>query len=154
MSIPTIVVVEANPALGLLFENLLGDAGYEVDVRPDEQGTFQFIQQAQPDLVIMDLWLRRRGDGLALLKRLGEDARTRHIPVLVCSADTQTWYEHAALLHRNRCSLVAKPFDSSDLLARIKVWLDQADALWPVTTYAVQHREHLTMTTSRIGDGD
>ena len=120
MTQPLIMVIEADPAIGLLLEELLTDVGYSVHVWPTAEGAVECTQQAQPDGIILDLWLRQRGDGWTILDRLRNDPATSHIPIIVCSGDTHTLQANEALLRTMHCEVLAKPFSLQDLLAKVK----------------------------------
>src|SRR5918997_7093446 len=58
----SITVVEHDPMLGMLLQEVLSDEGYVTELWIECEGALECIRRTQPDLVILDLWLRRRGD--------------------------------------------------------------------------------------------
>ncbi len=120
MTRPLIMVIEADPAIGLLLDELLTDEGYTVHVCPTAEEAVEWIEQEQPDGIIVDLWLRQRGDGWTILDRLRNDPATSHIPIIVCSGDTHTLQANEARLRSLRCEVVKKPFNLQDLLAKVQ----------------------------------
>jgi len=58
-----ILIVEHDPAMVVLFEDILADAGYQTDVWPRCTGAMEHVRQAQPQEVLLSLWLEQRGDG-------------------------------------------------------------------------------------------
>jgi CheY-like chemotaxis protein len=96
MAQPLIVVVEAYSAMGLLIDEALTDEGYQVRLWAEGASAAAVIREDQPALIILDLWLRQRGDGLPILDQLWADRATRHIPVIVLVDDT-------ASFPRSRC---------------------------------------------------
>ena len=70
MGVPTIVVVEYDWATRDLIEEIILDAGYVPHLWFEDNEAFEIIQAQQPDLVILDLWLKQRGEGLVLLEQL------------------------------------------------------------------------------------
>lgn len=119
MAVPTIAVVECDGTIRQLMEEIILDAGYTPHLWSEHHEAFEFIQAQQPDLVILDLSLKRRGDGLMLLERLWQDSRTRRIPVLVCTTDTLMLEKYADVLHAQGCDTLSKPFMIDDLLTRL-----------------------------------
>ena len=117
---PMILVVEDDPTLCLFIEELLADEGYATRVWPSAKGAVDYIRQEVPDLVILDLWLEQRGAGWIILEQLRRDSATAHIPIIVCSGDTQTLQAQATSLDRLRCEVVEKPFDLQHLLDKVK----------------------------------
>lgn len=77
-----------------------------------------YLSSARPDLILLDLML----PGLP-----GEELLplTRGIPVIVVSAKAET-SDKVDLLLGGACDYVTKPFDTSELLARITVQLRRA----------------------------
>ncbi len=79
---PSIVIVAAYSALGLLLDEVLTGEGYKVRLWPNTADAFEFIQQEQPDLVILDLPHKRHVDSLVVLEQLSHHPATRTIPML------------------------------------------------------------------------
>lgn len=128
---PSIVVVEAYSAMGLLIDELLTSEGYLVRVWPEAAGAAAFIQQEQPDLVILDLWLRQRGDGLPILDQLWAKSTTRQIPLIVLTDDACAVPWERVLPAAQRLALLAKPFALEDLLAKVAQVLEPGNAPSP-----------------------
>jgi diguanylate cyclase (GGDEF)-like protein len=74
-----------------------------------------------PDLVLLDLELPVL-NGFEVLRRLQEDGRTRHVPVIVVSTATDT-AEKARGLDLGAVDYVTRPYDLTELQARIRVAL-------------------------------
>ena len=82
---PTILVVEDEPAILELLKVNLVDAGYEVREAPDAETAQQSLKQQLPDLVLLD-WMLPGQSGLALARQLRGDARTRELPIIMVTA--------------------------------------------------------------------
>jgi DNA-binding response OmpR family regulator len=76
-----------DPALCLLLADLVREAGYDPHVWSLDEDPWAFMRRVQPQLIVVDLWLRERGDGAAFSADLRGDDATMHVPVVVCSAD-------------------------------------------------------------------
>ncbi len=126
MAAPYVVVVEDDPAIGMLIEDLLADAGYTTQVVPDGPTAVQCIQTQQPDLVILDLWLQQPGDGWLVLEQLWRDPHARNIGIIVCSGDTTLLQDRAAQLATQRCATLAKPFAVTDLLSLFEAQVEMS----------------------------
>jgi DNA-binding response OmpR family regulator len=118
--------VEAYSALGLLIDEVLTSEGYLVRLWPDGANAAACIRQEQPDLVILDLWLQQRGDGLLILGQLWGDVATRHIPLIVFVDDTHSLPMERVLPAAQRLDIVEKPFFLEQLLGRVERALDLA----------------------------
>jgi len=78
----TILVVEDDEDLRRLFRTALALSGYDVVEAGDGLEALQRIDQAPPDLVILDLLLPRLG-GIAVQQEIAAQAVTRHIPIMI-----------------------------------------------------------------------
>lgn len=76
-------------------------------------------QAEPPDLILLDLGLPYC-DGFEILRRLKEDSRTSHVPVIVVSA-TSAPADKARGLDGGAVDYVTKPYDLLELQARIRV---------------------------------
>src|SRR3954463_4562326 len=78
---PTILVVEDEPAIMELLKVHLVDAGYDVKEATDAEAAQAAIKEALPDLMLLD-WMLPGQSGLALAKQLRADSRTKDLPVI------------------------------------------------------------------------
>ena len=115
----TIVVVNDSPELLELAELLLRDEDFDVKVGLMGATALDLIQRTMPDLVILDVRLPDVS-GWDILQALRLDARTRAIPVLVCSAAVHELRSLESQLARMGIDVLIKPFAIDTLLD--KVW--------------------------------
>lgn len=89
--------------------------GYEVLTTTDGESVLELGEL--PDLILLDLWMSGI-DGREICKSLKEDQRTRHLPVIIFSAnrDVKEISESAGAN-----DYIAKPFQIDDLLKKVKV---------------------------------
>jgi two-component system KDP operon response regulator KdpE len=115
-----ILVVDDEPQIRTLLKATLGRAGYAVI----EAGTAREALNAKaidkPDLILLDLGLPDR-DGLELIAALRAEP---HSALIVVSARDQTEQKVAAL-DLGADDYVTKPFDTEELLARVRASLRQ-----------------------------
>lgn len=83
------------------------------------------MDQELPDLVILDLMLPEE-DGLHILKRLRESARTEKLPILLLTAKSSE-YDKVLGLDSGADDYVAKPFGMLELLSRIRALLRRTE---------------------------
>jgi len=78
-----ILIIDDDPSIQLLYEEELSEEGYEVISSDGEKGLLQLIAAKRPDLILLDVKLRRRS-GLSLL----HDIRNAFhgIPVMLTTA--------------------------------------------------------------------
>ena len=118
----TILVVDDEVAIRRLLRNTLEQAGHKVVEARDGRDALARAAAEHPDAVLLDLGLPDR-DGLGLIPLLRAAERV----VLVVSARDAT-DEKVAALDLGADDYVTKPFDSEELLARLRVALRHARA--------------------------
>ncbi len=90
--------------------------GYTVSTIAKGEKTYKRVEEFQPDLVLLDI--RMFGtDGRAICKRLKSQKKTKHIPVILVSADPST--KNAKSLSSAN-DFLAKPFDTVDLITLVR----------------------------------
>jgi CheY-like chemotaxis protein len=121
----TILYVEDNLANLDLVETIFGDRP-EIALIPALQGRLglQLAREHRPDLVLLDLHLPDLS-GERVLHELRADERTRHIPVLVISADATT-RQIERLRAAGALDYLTKPLDVDQFLAAVNAALDPA----------------------------
>ena len=113
-----ILLVDDEPAIRRLLRNTLERAGHEVIEAGNARDALAAASASHPDAVLLDLGLPDR-DGLALIPLLRRDADVR---ILIISAREAT-EEKVAALDLGADDFVTKPFDTDELLARLRVAL-------------------------------
>lgn len=114
----TILIVDDDVYIGDMLEEILTKEGYQTARAYSGTEALMYLSSARPDLILLDLML----PGLP-----GEELLplTRGIPVIVVSAKAET-SDKVDLLLGGACDYITKPFDTSELLARITVQLRRA----------------------------
>ena len=92
-----------------LIEEILGSRGIEVVPTLKGSLVLDLARQYAPDLILLDLHLPDV-DGEEVLDDLKRDPTTRHIPIVVVSADA-TADRQQALVHQGAFAYVTKPID-------------------------------------------
>lgn len=111
----TILITDDDVHIGNMLEGILVREGYDVLRAYSGTEALMILKNHQPDLVLLDLMLPGMN---------GEDVLThiRDIPVIVVSARAEI-NDKVNLLLGGAVDYVTKPFDISELLARITVAL-------------------------------
>ena len=111
-----VLVIDDEPQIRRLLRVTLEGNGYQVfDAATGEEGILQ-VAQRRPEVVLLDLGLPDL-DGVTVLKRLREWSQ---VPVIVLSVKDRENDKIAALDH-GADDYVTKPFNSGELLARLRV---------------------------------
>ena len=117
-----ILIVEDEPTLGPQLKSTLEGAGYAVDLARDgEEGHFLGSTENY-DAAILDLGLPEI-DGLTVLDRWRKEGR--RMPVLVLTA-RDSWSDKVAGLDAGADDYLAKPFQTEELIARLRALIRRA----------------------------
>ncbi len=119
----TILLVDDEEDLTAALASRLGSAGYRVKVAVDGLEALRSARTLSPDLIILDLMLPRM-DGYKVARLLKHDNRYSSIPILILSARCLEADRQRAL-KMGADDFMVKPFDSAELLSRVKRLLDQ-----------------------------
>jgi diguanylate cyclase (GGDEF)-like protein len=92
--------------------------GYDVSVAHDGEEALLMIAAAKPDLVILDVMMPRL-DGVEVARRLRADPMTSALPVIMLTAKGLT-VDKVVGLTAGADDYIVKPFDNSELVARIQ----------------------------------
>jgi CheY-like chemotaxis protein len=84
---PRILLLEDDTIFRDLVAAALRRAGFEVHAAPDGQAGWDVLDQANPDLIVLDMAMPRL-DGLSFLRRLRNQEKWSAVPVLVVSANS------------------------------------------------------------------
>jgi two-component system OmpR family response regulator len=117
-----VLIVEDEPNLRQQLQNTLEGAGYAVDTAGDgEEGLF-LGETENYDAIVLDLGLPEI-DGLTVLDRWRKQGKTT--PVLVLTA-RDSWSDKVAGLDAGADDYVAKPFQTEELIARLRALIRRA----------------------------
>lgn len=123
---PLILVVEDNDELRHFLKKSMKKK-YRVLEAENGLAGWNKIQQVMPDFIIADL-LMPEMDGMELIKKVKEDSRTSHIPVILLTAVTDMETKVAAM-KAGADDYITKPFSSEFLHARIENLMNQRGQL-------------------------
>ena len=119
---PLILIVEDNDELRHFLKKSL-KKNYQVEEAENGLVGWNKIQQIMPDFIIADL-LMPEMDGLELIKKVKDDPRTSHIPVILLTAVTDMESKLAGI-KAGADDYITKPFSSEFLHARIENLITQ-----------------------------
>ncbi len=116
---PSVLVIDDEPAIRDVMNQLLCDAGYRVTTRPCFFEHLDELLSLSPDVIVMDIMLQGKRSGIDFIERLRADPRTAPIPIAVCTGATHLVAEINAALKEWDCQLICKPFDIDDFITEI-----------------------------------
>lgn len=114
----SVLIVDDEPHIRRLLRGTLERAGYRVSEAGSARQALAELEASPPDVVLLDLGLPDR-DGMELLPLFQQKSRAA---VLVVSAREAT-DEKVTALDLGAIDYVTKPFDTEELLARVRVAL-------------------------------
>lgn len=117
MSQPTVLVIDDEPQIRRLLEAALVRGGYRALAAANGNEALHLADTASPDAALVDLGLPDR-DGIELVAKLASAGVT----VIVVSARDAT-AEKIAALDLGAADYIVKPFDTDELLARLRAAL-------------------------------
>ncbi len=109
-----VLVIEDNPAIGLVMRIALMDEGHQVDVKQNAQEGLSMMKNGRiPDLVVTDLFLSGMG-GRELIRKMRSDERLHDVPAVIITGSIPC---PEILPQENEYQgLFIKPFDLNDVL--------------------------------------
>ena len=114
-----ILLIEDNAGITDALQLLLEEEGYHIDVWTGGVA-MQPLQEPFPDLILLDLLLSGM-DGKIICRQLKDQEATRHIPVILMSANKDTPRIAQVVGADN---WITKPFEMGSLLALLATYLD------------------------------
>lgn len=120
-----LLLVEDDASLVLTLTDLLASKGYQVESVQDGQAALDRASEGGHDLVILDVMLPHK-DGFEICRTLRR--RGVHTPIIMLTARGQV-EDRVSGLKLGADDYLAKPFEPSELLARIEALLRRASSL-------------------------
>ena len=116
-----ILIVDDEPDLASTVEYRLKFANYQVVTASNGQEGLKQAESEKPDLILLDTNMPVM-NGHEMLERLRADGSLKHIPVIMLTARCEPQDIAAASAH-GVTDYVTKPFDFTDLMAKIQTVL-------------------------------
>jgi chemosensory pili system protein ChpA (sensor histidine kinase/response regulator) len=113
-----VMVVDDSLTVRKITSRFLTRSGYEVITAKDGVDALQELNEALPDVILLDIEMPRM-DGFEFAKTVKNDVRTKHIPIIMITSRT-------AEKHRNHAKelgvevYLGKPYQEEELLGHIK----------------------------------
>ena len=118
---PSVLVVEDEPAQREVLIYNLEAEGYGVSRAEDGDEALVLVQEAQPDLIILD-WMLPGVSGIEVCRRLKANSGTRAIPVIMLTARGEE-ADRVRGLETGADDYVVKPYSINELMARVRTQL-------------------------------
>jgi two-component system response regulator MprA len=119
MADAAILVVDDDAPIRRMLDRTLSAVGYAVESAADGGAALAAVERSAPDLIVLDVAMPGL-DGLAVCRRLR--ARGLATPVLLLTA-RDALHDRVVGLDAGADDYVVKPFETEDLLARVRALL-------------------------------
>ncbi|KLT64190.1 MULTISPECIES: response regulator transcription factor [Pedobacter] len=117
-------ILEDDQEIRNVIQILLEEEGFELQLSSSFAELKQNIQDAMPDLFLLDVMLPD-GNGAEICEDLKTDIFTKHIPIIVMSAQNNS--EQKAI-DAFADDYISKPFDIYDVLDRINAQIKKSES--------------------------
>ena len=118
---PVILAVDDQVQNIELLEAYLVGQGYEIIKAASGEEALEKLVHNQIDLILLDVMMPKMS-GIEVLSRLRADEKTKAIPVVMVTALKET-EDKIKALEAGCDDFISKPFDKTELLARVKSML-------------------------------
>ncbi|HZS76464.1 MAG TPA: response regulator [Ktedonobacteraceae bacterium] len=115
-----VLIVDDDPAIVEALSLMLEDAGYAVRTLREGE-TFEALQENVPGVLLLDIWLSGR-DGSAICSYLKSQPATRHLPIILISANNNIVRIAADV---GADDYLAKPFSMKEVVAKVGKYLSR-----------------------------
>jgi two-component system phosphate regulon response regulator PhoB len=148
-----ILIVEDEAALVELLRYNLEKEGYRVSVAVDGEEGLTAVEEAKPDLIILD-WMLPLVSGLEVCRQIRRKGATRSTPIIMLTARSEET-DRVRGLEIGADDYITKPFSPSELMARVRAVLrrSQPSAATDVLSYgglAMDLSAHRVLRNGRL----
>ncbi len=117
-----ILIVDDSSTVRCLLSSLFKDRGYQVFNAVNGTEALDYLENSIPDLILLDIDLPGI-NGVEICRKLKADSKTQEIPVIFLSAFDKP-SEIVKAFKSGGTDYVTKPFNPSELLARVRIHLE------------------------------
>lgn len=114
-----ILIAEDDKAIIEVVKIILENEGYLILATDREEAIHEALKKESPDLILLDIWLSGE-DGGKIAKYLKEKKETKHIPIVIMSANNET---EKITKDAGADDFLLKPFNIDDLLYIVKKYI-------------------------------
>ena len=114
-----ILVVDDEPRNVKILQIHLQSRGYTVLTAGDGDEALQIVTDENPDIILLDINMPKV-DGFEVVKSVRADEKTAFIPIIMITALRDTQENRIKALDSGADDFIEKPFNSFEVLARIK----------------------------------
>lgn len=122
---PVILIVDDNPQNLQVIANTLNKNGYDPAVFLNGEQALEFLQNEKPSLILLDVMMPEM-DGYELCRKIKSNNSIKNIPIIFLTAKSKI-ENIVEAFNAGAVDYVSKPFNTVELLARIKTHVTLQD---------------------------
>lgn len=147
-----IYLVEDDDNIRKLVCYALTKEGFEVQGYSSPKEFWQGLQTELPELILLDIMLPEE-DGLSILEKLKNRAKTEHIPVIMLTAKGSE-FDKVTGLDMGADDYVSKPFGTMELISRVRAVLrrfekTQTKKIYEIGELYVEPAKHIISVSGK-----
>jgi diguanylate cyclase (GGDEF)-like protein len=116
-----ILIVDDSRLIAHVAKTMLTKRGHEIILAQDGKAGVEAAKSEQPDIILLDLIMPVM-DGYEVCKHLKGDDSTKEIPIIMVTSKAEA-ADKVKGLEMGALDYVTKPFDESELIARVNIHL-------------------------------
>lgn len=114
-----ILIVEDSAFQARILYELLKPSGSAIFIAANPEEAFDILQTVQITLVVSDVHLPRKEDGLSFIRQLRSDQRTAHLEVFACTVDAEEETENV-LRELGVRKIFIKPYNANEMIQAVR----------------------------------
>jgi twitching motility two-component system response regulator PilH len=114
---PLVMIVDDSPTEVHVMKTALENEGYQTVTATDGAECLELAQEAQPDIILMDV-VMPGVNGFEATRNLARDAATSCIPIVIISSKSQET-DKIWGLRQGAVDFIVKPISGPDLVAKV-----------------------------------
>ena len=127
-----LLIIDDDPDFVEGIQNILENAGYSVDAAYNPKDGFNKLEEAPPDLLLLDVMMGRGAEGIMIARKIGKDPVLREIPILIITGirEQMAFLFPGEPVHPQFVAvdeLVEKPVDPQFLLERVASLIEASE---------------------------
>ena len=142
--IDRILAVDDIPDNLILVQTILETEGYEIDLVADGASAIAYVEQTPPKLIMLDVMMPGM-DGYEVTRRIRKNPELGYIPILLITAHHDSSVVEG--LDAGADDFIRKPFDTDELLARVRSLLRLKHSLDEQEKMARQREDFVSRLT-------
>ncbi|MDR2154006.1 MAG: response regulator [Burkholderiaceae bacterium] len=118
MPIRSVLIVDDSRTELMYLSEMLKRAGYHVSTAENAEDARRRIEQATPDLILMDVVMPGQ-NGFQFTRRLSRDPRYAQVPIIMCTSKNKET-DRIWGMRQGARDYITKPVKEAELMSKIK----------------------------------